>query len=78
MSVNSPVVGLRDPAVARSATAPTASAAPAVRTFGRPRRLPGAHRDPRCTFWRTATHELVYALTAGHVRPWRRGTVRHR
>lgn len=83
MSVNSPVPGLRDKALAR-AVAPVWSGAVRVPTRSdtrggtrdlnrRARRFPGAHRDPHCTFWRTVAQELLYFGTAGHVQLWRDG-----
>lgn len=81
MSVNSPVVGLTDPALARAVAPATGQVLVPARTQGsqartalgarRARRIPGAHRDPRSTFWRTIAQELVFFGTAGQVRPWR-------
>lgn len=72
MSVNSPVAGLREEALAR-AVAPAGATSMPRRPSSRRPSFPGAHRDPRCTFWRTVAQELMYFGTAGHVRPWRTG-----
>lgn len=70
MSVNSPVAGLREPTLARAVSG--ASVAPAPARPRHAKQVVGAHRDPGGTFWRTTMDELVYFMTLGTVRPWRR------
>lgn len=70
MSVNSPVAGLREPTLVRAVSGASVAHAPA--RARRARHAAGAHRDPAGTFWRTTMDEVVYFMTMGTVRPWRR------